>query len=343
MPYEEYTELDFLEDEYFQQWVRTPDESTEHFWQNWLRNHPEKSLTVKKAKFLLESLEYGEGHKLSSKQYTSALENIIKYNRKFGVQLKSGAEIKLRKIWWAAAASMLLIALVIGITRIMIKDVPPKQGSITYIVKEVPAGVKTTIQLPDGTTVKLNSGSTIKYPEIFDANSRQVRLTGEAFFEVVKDVHRPFIVTSGNLTTEVLGTSFNVKAYGNESICKVAVVTGLVRVSKTNGNTIVVEPSSMAVLDKDKDIMDKRHYDIRSELGWKDGILVFKNTPFSDVFKQLENWYGIDIEIEHGMSFLGGYTGSYQNETLKNVLDGISYTYEFKYKITDDEVIIYKP
>src|SRR5690606_2771304 len=107
---------------------------------------------------------------------------------------------------------------------------PSQETTINWMFKETSFGQRNTVKLPDGTLVKLNSGSRIHYPEVFQDSLRLVEFEGEAFFEVAKDVTKPFVIRSGNINTMVLGTSFNLKSATVAESFELAVVTGSVKV-----------------------------------------------------------------------------------------------------------------
>src|SRR5690606_5078196 len=161
-------------------------------------------------------------------------------------------------------------------------------------------GVKYTTVLPDGTQVKLNSSSSIKYPEQFSEDLREVFLKGEAFFEVKHDQQRPFIVHSGDLKIQVLGTSFNVRDYGDETETRVALVTGKVRIDPQSdtSSSLVLEPAQMAVFNRENRSLQKKPFDFKTEIGWKEGVLIFSNTTLAEAFDKIERWYGVEIKCD---------------------------------------------
>ncbi len=217
---------------------------------------------------------------------------------------------------------------------------PVAEQEIAYVTRETPSGVKTTIKLPDGSTVKLNSNTSLRFPRQFEPDLRKVYLNGEAFFEVVQDKSAPFIIESQNLETQVLGTSFNVRAFENESQVKVAVVSGLVKVQPEAIPAQYLEPEQMAIYDREKHLLDQMEFDYRLEIGWKEGLLYFQDMPIEEVFRTLENWYGVTIEVKNDRLLEGTYSGEYQNESLDNVLAGIGYASGFNFSIEDKVVTL---
>ncbi|MEM1138211.1 MAG: FecR domain-containing protein, partial [Bacteroidota bacterium] len=151
------------------------------------------------------------------------------------------------------------------------------------IEKYNPAGRKSTIKLPDGSIIKLNSESSIKFPERFTTNTREIELKGEAFLEITKDPSKPFIVKTGNIRTKVLGTSFNIKAIPDTETVKIALVEGAVQVTDYQSNMdIFLKPGEMVTAKPEN--FQKSHFDYNTEIGWKDGLLVFKDASPKEIF-----------------------------------------------------------
>jgi transmembrane sensor len=208
------------------------------------------------------------------------------------------------------------------------------------ITKISPRGVKMKIMLPDGTVVNLNSESTIRYPATFNKKERQVHFFGEAFFNVYPDSSRPFKIYSENFETEVLGTSFNIRAYPEELTSKVAVANGLVKVINQHGEHMLLSEHEMAVLNVQDATIKLTSFILQEEIGWKDGILHFDNVPLKNVFDELEKWFGVDIHCDSGERLNDIYNGKFTNESLKNILEGIGYTSRFNFTINGNDVYI---
>ena len=216
---------------------------------------------------------------------------------------------------------------------------------VSLIEKATEAGQKNTFTLSDGTIVKLNANSRIEFPSQFDSNKRAVSLDGEAFFEVVKNPDKPFIVQSGSIETRVLGTSFNVDAHVSENEVIVAVVSGKVQVtSKNNLSTdtkqIVLSPNEMVTYDKAYKTLDKQRFSLEEITGWKDGVLVLKDADAKAIQKKLQDWYGVRISFENKSSKEVDISANYYNEPLENVLKSLSYTLRFDYKMSDKNITI---
>ena len=215
------------------------------------------------------------------------------------------------------------------------------------VQQEAPRGTRKTIRLADESTITLHPGSQITYPEPFAADKREITLRGEAFFEVAQHRRRPFRVRTGPLTTQALGTSFNIRYRLTEQSLAVALATGSVQViaAAPGGASPVarLQPGQQLVYDRVDRGYAVRPYDSREVLGWRQGVLYFKKANLRQVVAQLENWYGVEIQIEsQGNSpekeWL--YTGAYDNQRLEDVLTGISFVKDFTYEKKGNKILL---
>lgn len=211
-------------------------------------------------------------------------------------------------------------------------------------------GEKLTVTLNDGTVIKLNSESTLKYPSKYVEGKRMVILEGEAFFEVAENPHVPFQVKTNKLYTTVLGTSFNVRAISGEDNIKVAVKSGRVKVSKayneeeselnTDIEDIILLPLEMAVYSTQTGESEKVSFDEGEVFSWKDGILIFQNNNIEEVISTLEKWYGVEFTIERSINPAKDFSGRYEKKPLEAVLEGLSFVYDFDYEIDENTVTL---
>jgi transmembrane sensor len=173
----------------------------------------------------------------------------------------------------------------------------PKQDAQTaseesFNVLSTPNGGVYNLILSDGTKVWLNAASSLRFPVNFLGVDRKVTLTGEAYFEVTKDPRHPFIVEAAGSETKVLGTHFNVNSYGDDKLIKITLEEGSVEVN----NEVKILPGEQARVNQNNDI-EKLKVNIQTELAWKRGLFVFKNTPIKQVMLQISRWYNADIEF----------------------------------------------
>ena len=175
----------------------------------------------------------------------------------------------------------------------------PAPGTVEYNTLATPAGGKFKVMLPDGSLVWLNALSSLKYPVAFTGNERRVELIGEGYFEVAKDAAHPFIVRADNNNVRVLGTHFNINAYSDESIMKVTLVEGSVKVN--DSKTLVPGQQAQLHLDTLRGSWNMAVYDntdMETELAWQKGMFVFKGTALEDIMRQVARWYDAEIDYE---------------------------------------------
>lgn len=241
------------------------------------------------------------------------------------------------------AAVLIIIFTLAFLINSSLQDSSVEDSSVVMIEKINPAGQKSKIFLPDGSEVWLNAESKIAYPEIFSDSIRKVVLNGEAFFSVIKDPEKPFIVQAGKVFTTVLGTSFNIYAYNNEPNTYIALQSGKVKVDISNEHgqqELYLEPGEGISYDKFSHETIKEEFDEELQLGWKDGIIKFDDANVDDVFNTLSRWYGVEFEIKNKKKESWTYEGTYEGETLENVLKGISFTKSFTYRFVNPKYVI---
>lgn len=200
-----------------------------------------------------------------------------------------------------------------------------------YAEIQCPMGVRTKFTLPDGTTGFLNSGSTLTYPVGF-GKSRQVELTGEAFFDVVHHEKSPFTVKTGKLNVKVLGTSFNVISYPGEATEEIILQTGKIEVLDNTGKTVAeLNPDQRLTVNHD-DRTAKRSMVISSQYtGWTEGKLIFRNEDMTQVAKRLSRWYNAEIVIADKRLEDFTFYATFVDEPLDEVLKLLAITTPIAY------------
>ena len=171
--------------------------------------------------------------------------------------------------------------------------------------------------LPDGSRVYLNRNSRLSYPETFASDSREVTLTGEAFFDVRPDAARPFRIRAGQTTVQVLGTSFSIRAY--DANVRVAVRTGKVLV-KAKQKEVTLVKNEQAAFDADRDTLLKSTSDVANAFVFKTGVLSFSNDRLADVVQTLNETYQADIQLSSARLANCRLTARFENEKLDHVL-----------------------
>lgn len=199
-----------------------------------------------------------------------------------------------------------VIAMQHGVTARVINGALVYEGSgsqLQYNTMSTPKGRQYQLTLPDGTKVWLNAASSIKYPTVFTGDERNVSISGEVYFEVAKKSAQPFrVAVDRKLTIDVLGTSFNVNAYPDETTLYTTLIDGAVRVTGSQaGNSQVLKPAQQAVLANGATLSVNNNVDTDKVLAWKNGVFNFEGASLADVMKQIERWYDIEVVYEKGI------------------------------------------
>lgn len=267
-------------------------------------------------------------------------QNVIYSNE--STQRRAGVSKK-----WLSVAAVFLIAL--GISYTLFDLNPPKENSVVVasdIEKINSSGHRSKIVMRDGTKIFLNAESKISYSdEKYGTELREIYLEGEAYFEVAKNANLPFIVNTKKLSTTALGTAFNVRAFDDETSSQISLAEGSVSVSSLEGGKYNQAQKMILLPDEEAQLNDgnliKRKFDSERVLSWKDGIIYFNETDFTDAVRVLERWYNVKFEINNvkNISSLKG-TGTFKNESLENVLKALSYSLQFNYSIDGNNVNI---
>lgn len=325
---------ELITDESFQNYVLHQQDGDK--WNNWQKNNPESIREFEEASDFVRAIKF-EGKTVGP---TEIDHEIARFDQKVqqGSEQRSAKVVPLWKQLSKIAAAVLLVA---GLSYVFydVYTIAPrgaKLARVETIVKTTPAGVKSQTKLPDGTLVKLNSGSTIKYPSRFNGNSREVEFEGEAYFEVVSNKSKPFIVHTANMKTTVLGTSFVINTLDKEKQ-SVSLLEGSVEVSAKEGKR-TIQPGEQFTLEGQS--VRVQAYDYNEAFAWKEGRLNFKEAGAEEIFGKLGRWYGMEFNFQDTNLPTLDYTGFYTGEDLETVLDGLSYSLKFDYEIKGKQVNI---
>jgi ferric-dicitrate binding protein FerR (iron transport regulator) len=200
-----------------------------------------------------------------------------------------------------------------------------------------PAGTRTKFNLSDGTTGWLNSNSSLKYPVHFKGN-RHLILTGEAWFDVKKDKNSPFSVKAGGIDVEALGTKFNVLAYSGCSKVEVSLEEGSVKVTKDGSDlNEILKPDQRLVHDGKNNLATVFSDDTDYFTSWKDGYIVFRNVPLSEVASRLGQWYNAEIVIQDKVLENIPFRATFKNESLERVLSLLAMSTPIAYQIIEPQ------
>lgn len=281
--------------------------------------------------------EMGNQKEIEDKLYSSIKSKI--HNKEISFW-KSGRSAILK-----IAASIVLFAGVLSGVLFFKGVFSHTSSAMTWNEKSTQIGEKSILTFLDGTKITLNAGSKIKYPTDTDRNLREVYLEGEAYFEVAKDPSRPYLVHSQNITTTVLGTSFNVQAFPEENEIMVSLVEGNVKVSRTNENItedmVMLNPTQQLIYSKKNDISIVESFDYQESVGWKDNVIKFNDEPLQKAFIKLERFYGVKFELTNKSKADLKITANFKDDSFKTVAEVIKKLTGLKYKtITEKNNVI---
>lgn len=241
----------------------------------------------------------------------------------------------LKSRYTQAMASILLLVLA-GYWLLSLTGVVSKEETITWNNKSTASGQISIITLFDGTRITLNSESNLRYPGKFGTNSREIYLEGEAYFEVKIDPTRPFIVHSDNISTEVLGTKFNVKAYEYENEIRISLVEGKVKVNNEfkslNKEPVYMKPNEQLSFNKSSGTVTLDKFALLQTIGWKDNILVFDNEPLEKVFIALRRSFGVQFELEDTTFNRLKIKANFENESFWTIIKVIRNATNLNYR-----------
>lgn len=244
---------------------------------------------------------------------------------------------KLQKI-----AAILLIPLLLGsVSYIFILRNRLHQTEIVWQTVETMPGQKSMVELPDGTKVWLNSDTQLSYPSQFKDRCREVKLTGEAFFDVTEMPDCPMEVHIGDLDIKVLGTRFNVTNYSTDNYADVVLESGSVDLysskEKHKDPLLSMKPGQKAFYLKNDKILSLKSVQTDQYTAWTRGELIFRDDPMTDVVHKLNRWYNTEIVITDSTISKYSYTATFQHESLEQILELLSISAPIEYKITRRE------
>jgi transmembrane sensor len=227
-------------------------------------------------------------------------------------------------------------------------------------------GSRTNLQLPDGSQVWLNAGSKLSYDKDYGNNIREVSLIGEAYFDVEKNPEKPFIIHTGKIEIKVLGTAFNVKSYPGEKTIETSLIRGSIEVTfrdRPNEKVVLKPNEKLVVANEDDHFLSIRKPSAKQvnepfvsishlnyakkdstviETAWVQHKLFFRDESFNDLARQMQRWYGIEIQFDNSQRDTLHFTGSFEDETIQQALDALKLTAHFNYSVHGNMVSISK-
>ncbi len=223
--------------------------------------------------------------------------------------------------YFSRIAAILILPLFLALVYIVNENYSEKARMQTIFS---PLASRTSFDLPDGSKVWLNAGSSLAFPGRFPKNTRTVKLTGQAYFDVKED-DIPFEIETDNMKVNVLGTAFDVSAYKGEA-AMVTLVRGKVNVESLTGSETVLQAGEQAFFADKEGTIDKRKVNPYLFTAWKDNLLIFNNERFEDAITRLERWYNVDFVFGDESIKDIRITGTFQYESISEVLQLIEIT-----------------
>ncbi len=280
-------------------------------------------------------------NRLNKKEHiASAIENFESYNgepawKRYTDRL-SMLVLKKRLYQWKVAA---VIFLLIGISgffaylKVGVLDSVEKKRLYTTVTS--PAGQNSRIVLPDNSVVWLNSTTTLSYNNDYSIKNREIKLSGQAFFQVERNEKIPLIVKCKGLNVKVLGTRFDVSGYPEDHTVSVVLESGSVELGheKEKSVDLFLKPGDKAEFDSDSKHLSVNHVDTYRFTSWKDGVVIFKNDPMDKVLEKLERRYNIEIEVKDPEIRKLIFNATIINETVVEIFDLIKFTCSVDYQI----------
>ena len=300
---------------------------------NWITASPDNEQTFEEIKIFW--LPTKDAEKRDSSIALAKLNAIIDEQETNAQRVKKHS---LRK-WSTVAASIAIVAatgiLILSTGKLSIKS--PK-----YLQQVSKAGEIKVFHLNDGTKVTLGPKSTLQYPSLFESQHREVKLVGEAYFEVSKNPHKPFTVHTKDLDIKVLGTHFNVNASKNERSTTVSLLEGKVNVNVVfdHNEEYQLKPGQELVLDHASQQVYQHDLDSVDVLGWMTKTLIFRNEKLSDAARKIEKMYGVKVVFDNVSTAETRVYAQFKNESLTDVLQTICATGDLNYNNDGNKIFI---
>ncbi len=278
----------------------------------------------------------------------------------------SSGEVKVKKrnVLWGVA-SLVMVAACTWLVLNTGEPVASSKAPLNEVVTN--GGSKSTVHLPDGSSVILNTGSKLSYNKDFGVNTREIHLSGEAFFEIAKNEKMPLVVHAGDVDILVKGTIFNVKAYTEDSTVEASLIQGVIEVFskgdrerkimlRPNEKIIIGKSSAVSSSEKTQRVVQQPKETVFllgkikpnpvdssiSEIAWIQNKLAFYKEPFSSLAQKMERWYNVTIQFDDERLRKFTFTGSFEKEDITEALDALREIAAFEYRIENRNVIIGK-
>ncbi|MBN2611558.1 MAG: DUF4974 domain-containing protein [Bacteroidales bacterium] len=329
--------------------------------EDWLNQYPENRSEYDSIKEVWDFV---------SRPYHMSKVDVARARAKVKKEIPEFRSIKNIFYYWQRVAAVIILP--VFVAGVLFFYVFKQRLTSRIVQQEITAsyGVRSKVNLPDGTDVWLNSGSRITFPSKFLDNKREVFLEGEALFNVADDKLRPFYVNLGEVSVKAIGTTFNVAAYQKDNTFETTLISGkvlMVKQSSSKSDVVLykIEPRQHAVYNKQErkitvfeDALPpvpssekleslkplppelsalKNEISDNKYTSWIEGKLIFRNDPMDAVIKRLERWYNVDIQLKDTLLYDFRYTATFVDETLEQVLGLLKLSAPISYSITERE------
>lgn len=347
--------------------------------ENLLRSNPDAGYSKEVLHDLWQNQPYPDRQYAESryKELVQQLKNMGIDEGKFTQDdhyINSSEELpaKSSKKKWLIAFISTAVALMLAAGYMFIPDGSAKETEGTIAKNQINTknGSKTSLVLPDGTKVWLNSGSQLDYDKTYGNKLREVSLTGEAYFDVVKNADKPFVIHTSKMDVKVLGTAFNVKCYPGEKTIETSLLRGSVEVMlKDRQEKIMLKPNEKLIINNEeragettgatqagakqaiksnKPIISVSHLTLLPddntvvETAWVQNKLIFSGESFEEVALKMERWYNVKIEFKDASLKEEKLTGNFEKETVGDALKALALVAPFSCTMKNDQVTIFK-
>lgn len=354
--YRRYTVENFIGDSRFRAWVRHPSTGEDHVWQRWLEENPQQRGAVEGARAMVLAIHPVHTETISDTEIRLEVTQILNILDEEEQHNVVDAPASRRPVYWLAIAASVTLLLAAGwytFTTLTASDSGhPTYTADNYRIERVNESEEPIlITLPDNSSVLLSQNSRILYPKVFDGNTREVELEGQAFFEVTKNAKKPFYVNAGHLVAKVLGTSFEINTAAPGRQVRVIVRTGTVGIY-TDGATPQQDPGQKpnVVLTQNEQLtygeVGKQLQHTRLEAAAVDALdvpdtyLQFVGTPVAAAFQALEKAYGVTIAYDPEQVAGCSVTARFTDEPFALKLDLICRSIGVRYTLANDRVAI---
>lgn len=270
---------------------------------------------------------------------TTRMESVVNTEKALASVSRKMSKERVRVSWFTWVQRVAAILFVPLLITWGIEHFTPRTEIARMIEVKTNPGMTTTVDLPDGSKVYLNSESSLTYPSFFSQGKRDVQLKGEAFFEIQKDPEHRFIVsTPAHTQIEVLGTSFNVEAFEKDSFISTTLVEGKVRfayLKDQQPTAVVMKPGQKLMYNTTSSQVRLLQTSCETETAWKDGKIVFQATPLPEALRMLEKRFNVTFVLSNERLRTEAFNGSFTNQRLERILEIFKISSNIKWRYLD--------